>query len=59
MAKHRYLWLLIAAPIALTARAEDVLETPRGETVERNLSTDEPLRPWVHDPSLLQSAWRQ
>jgi flagellar motor protein MotB len=54
MAKHRYLWLLIAAPIALTARAEDVLETPRGETVERNLSTDEPLRPWVHDPSLLQ-----
>jgi flagellar motor protein MotB len=52
--KHRYLWLLIAAPIALTARAEDVVETSRGEAVERNLPTDEPLRPWAHDPSLLQ-----
>ena len=54
MSKHRYLWLLIAAPIALTARAQDVVETSRGEKVERNLSTDEPLRPWAHDPNLLQ-----
>ena len=54
MFKHRYLWLLLAAPIVLTAQAQDVVETSRGEAVERNLSPDEPLRPWAHDPSLLQ-----
>ena len=54
MFKHRYLWLLIAAPLALAAQAQDVVESPRGETVERNLPTDEPLRPWAHDPKLLQ-----
>ena len=54
MCKHRYLWLLLAAPIVLTARAQDVIESTRGEAVERNLSTDEPLRPWAHDPKLLQ-----
>jgi len=35
-------------------QAQDVVETSRGEAVERNLSPDEPLRPWAHDPSLLQ-----
>jgi flagellar motor protein MotB len=54
MSKHRYLWLLIAVPIALAAQAQDVVESSRGETVERNLPTDEPLRPWMHDPKLLQ-----
>ena len=54
MFKHRYLWLLIAALLALAAQAQDVVESPRGETVERNLPTDEPLRPWTHDPKLLQ-----
>jgi flagellar motor protein MotB len=55
MCKHRYL-LLIAALFALAAQAQtpDVIESPRGETVERNLPSDEPLRPWAHDPNLLQ-----
>ena len=50
MSKHRYLWLLIAAPIALATQAQDVVESSRGETVERNLPTDEPLRPWAVTP---------
>jgi hypothetical protein len=54
MSKHRYLWLLLAAPIVLTAQAQDVVESTRGEPVERNLSPDEPIRPWAHDPKLLQ-----
>jgi flagellar motor protein MotB len=54
MIKYRYLWLLVAAPIALTAHSQDVIESTRGETVERNLPIDEPLRPWAHDPKLLQ-----
>ena len=54
MSKHRYLLLLIAALFALAAQTQDVVESPRGETVERNLPTDEPLRPWAHDPNLLQ-----
>ena len=59
MAKHRYLWLPVwllssAALFPLVAQTQDVIETPRGETVERNLPTDEPLRPWAHDPNLLR-----
>ena len=54
MCKHRYLWPLIAALTALAARAQDVVESPVGETVEKHLPTDEPLRPWTHDPQLLQ-----
>jgi hypothetical protein len=56
MCKHRNLLLLIPALFALAAQAQtpDVVESPRGETVERNLPTDEPLRPWAHDPNLLQ-----
>ena len=54
MSKHRYLWLLISALFPLAAQTQDVVESPRGETVERNLPTDEPLRPWAHDPNLLQ-----
>lgn len=54
MSKHRNLWPLIAALLALTAHAQDVLESPPGETVEKNLPTDEPLRPWALDPKLLQ-----
>ncbi|HKQ14812.1 MAG TPA: OmpA family protein [Steroidobacteraceae bacterium] len=38
----------------MAARAQDVVESSRGEAVERNLPTDEPLRPWAHDPKLLQ-----
>src|SRR5262245_66315167 len=54
MSKHRYIWLLTSALLTVAAQAQDVIETPRGEAVERNLSPDEPLRPWAHDPSLLQ-----
>lgn len=54
MSKHRNLWPLIAALLALAAHAQDVVESPPGETVEKNLSIDEPLRPWALDPKLLQ-----
>src|SRR5262245_4112445 len=54
MSKHRYIWLLTSALLTVAAQAQDVIETPRGETVERNLPIDEPLRPWAHDPKLLQ-----
>src|SRR5688500_14998512 len=56
MCKHRNLLLLIPALFAFATQAQtpDVVESPRGETVERNLPTDEPLRPWAHDPNLLQ-----
>lgn len=54
MSKQRNLWPLIAALLALTAHAQDVLESPPGETVEKNLPTEEPLRPWALDPKLLQ-----
>lgn len=53
MTKHRYLWPLILLP-ALAAQAQDVIESSRGETVEKHLTGDEPLRPWTHDPQLLQ-----
>ena len=39
---------------ALAAQAQDVVDSPRGETVEKHLPGDEPLRPWTHDPQLLQ-----
>ena len=52
MFKQSYLWLLIAA--SLPALAQDVVESSRGETVEKHLTGDEPLRPWAHDPDLLQ-----
>jgi hypothetical protein len=52
MFKQCYLWLLITA--SLPALAQDVVESSRGETVEKHLTGDEPLRPWAHDPDLLQ-----
>jgi flagellar motor protein MotB len=53
MCKHRYLSLLIAA-LPMLVQAQDVVETSRGETTEKQLPSDEPLRPWTHDPNLLQ-----
>ena len=54
MCKHRYLGLLIAALLPMLVQAQDVVETSRGETTEKQLPSDEPLRPWTHDPNLLQ-----
>jgi flagellar motor protein MotB len=54
MFKHRHLLPLTAALCALAAQAQDVVESPRGESVERHLSADEPLTPWAHDPNRLQ-----
>jgi len=54
MLKHRHLLPLTAALLALAAQAQDVVESSRGETVERHLSSDEPLTPWAHDPNRLQ-----
>jgi len=52
MCKHLYLGLLLAALPVLT-QAQDVVENSRQETTEKQLP-DEPLRPWTHDPNLLQ-----
>jgi flagellar motor protein MotB len=46
--------LLSAALLTLGAQAQDVVETSRGESTEKQLSSDEPLRSWAHDPNLLQ-----
>ena len=53
MFKRRYLWFVSAALLTLAAQAQDVVESSRGETTEKQLSSDEPLRPWTHDPNLL------
>ena len=58
MFKHRYLLpsicILGAALLTFAARAQDVVESSRGETTEKQLPSDEPLRPWTVDPNLLQ-----
>ncbi|HEX4973477.1 MAG TPA: OmpA family protein [Steroidobacteraceae bacterium] len=58
MSKHRYLLspicILGAALLTFAARAQDVVESSRGETTEKQLPSDEPLRPWTVDPNLLQ-----
>ncbi len=54
MFKHSHLLLLIVLLPALVAQSQDVVESPPGETVEKNLPIDEPLRSWTHDPKLLQ-----
>ena len=54
MITHRYLLLLSATLLTLGAQAQDVVETSRGESTEKQLSSDEPLRSWAHDPNLLQ-----
>jgi flagellar motor protein MotB len=53
MFTHRYLLLLSAALLTLSAQAQDVVESSRGESTEKQLP-DEPLRSWAHDPNLLQ-----
>ena len=40
------------------AQAQDVVEAPRGEAVERQLPSDEPFTPWVHDPHAAREAKR-
>ena len=55
MFKQRYLLLLASTFMVLAAHAQQVEEATPGETVERHLSTDEPLTPQAHDPQLLQS----
>ena len=45
MFTHRYLLLLGAALLALSAQAQDVVESSRGEAVERQLPRDDPFAP--------------
>ena len=59
MFKHRYIW---SSSVSWSPRcwhcprmAQDVVESPLGETVEKHLPGDEPLRPWTHDPQLFRS----
>ncbi|HEY7638569.1 MAG TPA: OmpA family protein, partial [Steroidobacteraceae bacterium] len=54
MSKHRYLLLPGLALFVLAVHAQDVVESSRGETTEKQLPSDEPLHPWTHDPNLLQ-----
>lgn len=55
MLKQRYMLLLTSTLLVLAAHAQSVEEFTPGETVERHLPPDEPLKPWVHDPQLLES----
>jgi flagellar motor protein MotB len=45
------LWLILASPIA---GAQDVVEAPLGEAVERHLPTEPPMVVWSQDPELLE-----
>jgi flagellar motor protein MotB len=48
---------LLLASVALAApclHADDVVEKPLGEPVERHLSDYQPFRQWVHDPALFE-----
>jgi flagellar motor protein MotB/predicted kinase len=55
MLQHRHLLLLSASLLAFGAQAQDVVETPPGETVERNLPSDEPLTPWARVPEVMKT----
>ncbi|HEU4617124.1 MAG TPA: OmpA family protein [Gammaproteobacteria bacterium] len=44
-----------AAGTAASVHAQSLLETPRGEAVERHLPGDRTFTQWAHDPSLLGS----
>lgn len=50
MMHHKYLSLLCGTLLAVVAGAEPVSEAPRGEAVERHLSSDdEAITQWTHD----------
>lgn len=55
MLKQRYLLLLTSTLLVLAANAQSVQESTPGEPVERHLPPDDPLRPWAHDPQLLEN----
>lgn len=58
MLKQRYLLLLASTLLVLAANtpsgAQSVQEATPGETVERHLPPDDPLRPWAHNSELLE-----
>src|ERR1044072_3779652 len=54
MFNHRHLLPVIAILLALNAQAQDVVESSRGESTEKQLPSDEPLRSWAHDRNLLK-----
>jgi flagellar motor protein MotB len=54
---HNRISLLLLSCVALAApclHAEDVVDKPLGEPVERHLSDYQPFRQWVHDPALFE-----
>jgi flagellar motor protein MotB len=53
MSKHAHRLLACALLAAWPAAAGEVVEAGLGSAVERHLPSDEPLRPWTHDPALL------
>src|SRR5687767_13285507 len=52
---HKYLSLLFGTLLAIGAAAEPVTESSLGEAVERQLSSDEAIRQWTHDPQRLNT----
>ena len=55
MIKQIHLMLLCAALFWANVQAQQVEETLPGEAVERHLSTDEPVTPWVLDPERIET----
>src|SRR5687767_1879121 len=56
MDMHRkYLSLLFGTLLAVGAGAEPVTEASLGEAVERQLSSDEAIRQWTHDPDRINT----
>ena len=55
MLRQTHLTLLCASLVWAGAQAQQVDETSMGEAVERHLSTDEPVTPWVLDPERLET----
>jgi len=55
MIKQTHLTLLCAFLFWANVQAQQVDETLPGEAVERHLSTDEPVTPWVLDPERIET----
>lgn len=55
MVKQRYILMLASTLLVLASPVRAVEEAAPGETVERHLPPDDPLKPWAHDPKVLET----
>ena len=54
MMHHKYMSLSCGMLLAIGAGAAPVEEAALGESVERNLSSDEAIEQWTKDPALIK-----